>query len=337
MTKKNLVILFTVFAVVFTYITHRDKFLIPVKQTQILMDTVVTIKIYGNNKNYLENVLDKAFKLIKDLSIKINNYNKKGEIYKINKFAGIKPVKTDRVVIDFLKKSINLCKLTNANLDITIGQVLKLWGFASHHPHIPDKNKLKEALNLKGLNFIKIDEKNSTVFITKKGISIDVGAVAKGYIIDKGIEFLKSKNIKKGAINAGGDIRFLGFKDNNKIMWNVGIRDPFSSDDYKIIKKVKVGNWAIVTSGDYERYFIKNRKKYHHIINPFTGFPANKVHSVTVCAKNAFIADGLATAIFVMGKEYFIKNFYKKLKKIPFFRVIIISSKNDIYDSGYIH
>jgi thiamine biosynthesis lipoprotein len=335
MTKKNLVVVFIIIGVILTYIFHRDRFLVPVEKTEILMDTVVSVKIYGKDKNYLEDLIDNTFRVIRTLSIKINNYDKRGEIYKINYYAGIKPVKVDKVVIDFLKRSINLCKATGNYLDISIGTVLKLWGFATQHPNLPEKNQILNAIKLKGLDLIKIDEKNSTVFIVKKGISIDVGAVAKGYIIDKGIEYLKSKNIKKGVINAGGDIRFIGFKENKKVMWNVGIRNPFSENPSDIIKQLKVGNWAIVTSGDYERYFIKNGKKYHHIINPFTGYPARKVHSVTVCAENAFIADGLATAIFVMGKDLFLKDFYPKFKKISDFRAIIIVSENKIFDTGY--
>ncbi len=335
MTKKNLVLIFIIVGIITTYIFHRDRFLIPVQKTEILMDTVVTVKIYGKDKNYLEDLIDNTFRLLRRLSIKINNYNKNGEIYKINKYAGIKPVKVDKVIIDFLEKSMALCRSTGNYLDISIGAVLKLWGFATQHPHIPDKKALENALKLKGLQFIKIDKKNNTVFITKKGISIDVGAVAKGYIIDRGIEYLKSKKISKGVINAGGDIRFIGFKENRKVLWNVGIRNPFKNDEYNVIKTLKVGNWAVVTSGDYERFFIKNGIKYHHIINPFTGYPARGVHSVTVCANSAFIADGLATAIFVMGKKVFQKNFYSKFKKIPHFRVVIITSPNEIFDTNY--
>ncbi len=332
MLKKNLVLVFIVAGVIFTYLFHKEKFLIPSEKTEILMDTVVTVKVYGNNKKKLENIVNKAFEKMRKLSLILNNFDNRSEIFKINSNAGIKPVKVSAVTLDFLTESKRLCKKTGNFLDISIGSTLRLWGFASGHAHLPSEKSIEKSLELKGTDFILIDRDNSTVYICKKGVSIDVGAVAKGYIIDKAIEFLKSVGISKAVVNAGGDIRFIGLKSENTF-WRVGIRNPLSHDKSDIIKVVNAGDEAIVTSGDYERYFIKNGKIYHHIINPFTGYPARKVHSVTVIADKAFIADGLATAIFVMGEKLFFEKYYKKFKNIKDFRVIIIKGDNVIIDS----
>ncbi len=290
------------------------------EETQILMDTVVTVKIYGNNREKLDNIVTECFRFMNSLVQKLSNYILDSEISKINKNAGIEPVKVDKIVIEFLKKSINLCKLTDGYLDITIGKLINLWGFPSGHPQLPEHEKIKEALKYKGLNEIVIDEKKNTVFIKKKGILIDVGAVAKGFIVDKAIEFLKKKGIKRGVINSGGDLRFIGLKEKGKY-WVVGIKNPFTEKPNDYIKTVKVGNWAIATSGDYERYFIKDGKRYCHILNPFTGYPSRFYRSVTVEAENTFLADGLATAIFVMGDKY--KEILKNVK-IKHFKVIVI-------------
>ncbi len=333
MYRKNILVIVIVVGIIFTYLFHKEKFLIPVSRTQILMDTVVTVKVYGNDRKYLETILDEVFSKIKNLSELLNNYNKKSEIHKINANAGIAPVKVSSVTIDFLLKSKALCLQTDGYLDITIGNTLNLWGFATDTPHVPEESDLKESLKYKGLNLIKIDKNNSTVFILKKNVDIDVGAVAKGYIIDKVVEFLQSKKIVKAVVNAGGDIRFVGFKDKGK-SWRVGIRNPLSNNESSVIKVINIGDWSVVTSGDYERYFIKNGKRYHHIINPFTGFPANKVHSVTVTAENAFLADGIATAVFVMGDELFFNKYYNIFSKTKHFRVIIIKDNNTIVDSA---
>ena len=315
---KNIIILLIIIFATLFYFFQRNK--IYSEETQILMDTVVTVKIYGKNKEKLDSIVTECFRYMNSLVHKLSNYIPDSEILKINKNAGIRPVKVDKIVIEFLKKSIDLCKLTHGYLDITIGKLIDLWGFPSGHPDLPAPEKIKDALRYKGLNEIVIDEKQNTVFIRKKGILIDVGAVAKGFIVDKAIKFLKKKGIKKGVINAGGDLRFIGLKEKNKY-WIVGIKNPFSEkiDDY--IKTVKIGAWAIATSGDYERFFIKNGKRYCHILNPFTGYPSRFYRSVTVEAENTFFADGLATAIFVMGDKY--KEILKNIK-IKHFKVIVI-------------
>jgi len=322
MKFKNFLILIIILSSTLFYFFEKNKIkdTIFADESQILMDTVVEIKIYGNNKEYLNKLLSDCFRYMKNLENKLSNYIPDSEISKINKNAGIKPVKVDKTVIEFLKKSINLCKNTRNYLDITIGRLINLWGFPQGNPHLPDEKEIKNALKYKGIEKIIINDKNSTVFIKEKGILIDVGAVAKGFIVDKAIEYLKEKGIKKGVINAGGDLRFIGLKEKGKY-WIVGIKNPFNDNPDDYIKKVKIGNWAIATSGDYERYFIKNGKRYCHILNPFTGYPPRFYRSVTVEAETAFLADGLATAIFVMGDKY--KKFLKNIK-IAHFKVITI-------------
>ena len=321
--KNFFIFAIIIFSTLFYYYEKRElSNRVSVTETQILMDTVVEIKIFGNDKEKLYDIANKCFKYMKKLENKLSNYIPESEISKINQNAGIKPVKVDKIVIEFLKESINLCKTTKGYLDITIGKLINLWGFPSGHPHLPEIKKIKEAIKDKGLDKIEIDEKNSTVFIKKKGILIDVGAVAKGFIVDRAIDFLIRNGIKKGVINAGGDLRFIGYKGKGKY-WIVGIKNPFSNKPDDFIKTVKVGNWAIATSGDYERYFIKDGKRYCHILNPFTGYPADYYKSVTVEADKAIIADGLATAIFVMGDKY-----KKILENVRFkhFKVYVIKN-----------
>ncbi len=323
---KNFIIFSLIIIATAFYFLVKSKIhpLISSSSTQILMDTVVTVKIYGKNRSKLDSIIDDTFRYMRKLEKKLSNYIDSSEISKINKNAGIKPVKVSALTIDFLKKSIKLCKMSGGYLDITIGRLINLWGFPSGHPHLPDKKDIKEALKYKGLDLIKINSKKNTVFIEKKGVKIDVGAVAKGYIVDKAIEFLKKKGIKKGVINAGGDLRFIGFKDHHKY-WVVGIKNPDLESKQEIIKTVKVGNWAIATSGDYERYFIYKGKRYCHILNPFTGYSADYFRSVTVEADTALNSDAIATAIFAMGKNY--KKYLKNFKSIKHFKIYLIKNK----------
>jgi thiamine biosynthesis lipoprotein len=138
---------------------------------------------------------------------------------------------------------------------------------------------------------------NGKIKFAKRGMGIDLGGIAKGYAVDAAIRVLKEKNVESAMVNAGGDIYVLGRKHGKP--WRIGIRHPRRGGE--ILGIVEVEDKAIVTSGDYERYFFSEGKRYHHILNPKTGYPANECQSVTIVAKKATIADGLATGVFVLG------------------------------------
>ena len=143
---------------------------------------------------------------------------------------------------------------------------------------------------------IILDKKDQTVKFKRKGMAINLGGVAKGYALDRAIKVLKERKVKEALINAGGDIKIMGKRD-----WKIGLQHPRKEDE--VLAVIKLKDQAIATSGDYQRYFIKKGKRYHHIINPETGYPANKCMSVTIIGPNAIQTDILATGVFILGPE----------------------------------
>ncbi len=270
------------------------------RKTTILMDTIVTITVVSDSRLAAEEAIEHVFKELKRLEDSFNFYSEESELSMINRNAGIRPVKVSEDMMDILKKAIYVSQLTGGAFDITTGPITRLWDF--HKKDIPDERKIREALRLVGYKNIIINERNSTVFLKKKGMLIDLGGIAKGYGADRAIEILKAKGMKAALVAIAGDIRAYGFK-NNGSPWIIGIRAPRGKGDDDLIATLPLKDSAISTSGDYERFFIKDGKRYHHILNPVTGYPADSTGGVSVIADAGYLTDSLATGVFVLGPE----------------------------------
>jgi thiamine biosynthesis lipoprotein len=278
------------------------------------MNTVVEINFNSNSKNE-EAFIDSLFDLIKKYDRILSYYEKNSELQKLNNS------KKDTIYInnDFyqmLKMSKYLYDLSEGHFDTTIGTLTDLWNFEK--AIVPDSSQINEAKKYVGFNKIKFSQ-NELIKINK--MKLNFGAIAKGYIIDRVYDKINSnKNIINGFINAGGDIRLF---DKGNTQQLIGIQHP--RDRKKVIAEIKVNNKSVVTSGDYERFFIKNGVRYHHIIDPFTGKPSRNCISVTVIADNAFLADGLSTVCFLMSP----KKAVALVNKLPNTEVLIYYIKND--------
>ncbi len=270
------------------------------KKTSILMDTVVSITVVSDSREKAESVIEEAFSEIKRLEGLINFYSDKSEISMINKNAGVKPVKVSHETLDVIKKAVYISEITDGAFDITVGPLVRLWDF--HKKIKPDDIKIKEAKRHVGYRDIIIDEIDSTVYLRRKGMYIDPGGIVKGYTADIVVEILKRRGIKAGLVAVAGDIKAFGRKPDGSL-WRVGVRNPRSKDSDDLIATIELNDKAISTSGDYERYFIIDGKRYHHILNPETGYPEDDSVSVTVISEDGFIADGLSTGFFVLGPE----------------------------------
>jgi thiamine biosynthesis lipoprotein len=188
-----------------------------------------------------------------------------------------------------------------AALDITVAPIVNAWGICSDDPRIPSANEINDLLPFINYNDVLIDEENSTVMLQREGQKIDLGGIAKGYIGDLAIDIYKEYGITSAFINLGGNVVVLGNKPDGS-SWKVGVQDP-RGDTSDIIGYVEVCDQAVVTSGDYQRYFIEDGKRYCHIIDPTTGYPIdNDLMSVTVITSSSADADGLAKAI-VLGLD----------------------------------
>lgn len=249
-------------------------------------------------------VFEKIENTIRDVEYKmsINDKNAKSEVDKINEKAGIEFVKVSKDTFDLIEKGIKYTKETNENLDISIGSVVELWSIGFEEANVPNEDKIKKTLDLVDINKIELDKNNNSVMLKQKGMMIDLGAVAKGYVGEKIKSIILDSGYNHGILNIGGNILCIGEKfDSNP--YKVGIRDgKKEKSDY--IGIVEIVDKSVVTSGIYERNFTQNGKMYHHILDRKTGYPVeNNLQGISIISDDSTYCDALSTAVFSMGLE----------------------------------
>lgn len=278
-------------------------------------DTVYQQTEFGYDHDLMAEHYTKAvsmFSSFNDLFDIYNEYEGIGNLMTINANAGIAPVETDQRIIDMLKEAKMFYEISGGAFDITIGSLLHVWheyrdrGIALNQQDtkapIPSDEELKEAAEKCGWDKVVIDEENKTVFITEKGVSLDVGGIAKGYAAEAIGQFMETQDVVYATINAGRNIRTVHSKADGK-PWSIGITDP--SDGNSLYCAVEMdGSGSFVTSGDYERYYIgEDGGIYHHIIDPKTLKPADYYHSVSIITPDSGAADCLSTTLFTLSIE----------------------------------
>ena len=286
------------------------------------MGTYVNIIIYADKDSNYQKVLDSGFAKIDEISKIASNYDPESSVTKLNKNGFIENAPVELVDIIRLSKDYN--KVTMGAFDITIDPILTLWaeGLWEKSKEV-QQQKILEALNFVGSDKISIN--GSNIKFEKEGMSVTLGGIAKGYIVDKVIETLKSQGINNALVNAGGDIATLGAKPDGEL-WNVSLENPDNTSE-KIVEFALAGK-SIATSGNYYRYF-DPKKETAHIIDPRTGYTADKCISATIIAENATIADILATSVFVLGPQEGI-NLVDSLDNVE---ALIIDSERNIFKS----
>jgi len=275
------------------------------RKNRVLMNTVVTITVVTATENAADRAIENAFLKIEDIEKKVNFHSPASDIALINKSAGIAEVKVSPDTITLLDNALFVSEKTQGAFDITIGPVTRLYNFFTQQK--PEDLTLNNTLPLVNYRDVLIDKNNSTAYLRNRGMLIDPGGIAKGYAADRAVEILRQQGIVSGIVAIAGDIRAFGMKPDGK-PWKVGIRNPRAKgteDD--IMATTELTNAAISTSGDYERFFISNGKRYHHILSPKTGRPADRCRSVTVIAPEGYLADSFSTGIFILGPEKGIK------------------------------
>jgi len=256
------------------------------------MDTVIDLKIYSDNGVA---VLDKAINEISRLEKLFDRGSENSDIYKINQN---KSTKVSSDTVEIISKALTISQETNGAFDITLAPVIDLWGFYGNKFNVPSNDKLKSTLSNVGYKNVQI--KDDMISIPKNA-SVDFGGIGKGYASDKVVELLKENGIKSAIISLGGNVYAIGKKPNNSL-WVIGIANP--NNPAQPIGKLLISNKAVITSGNYQRYFEQDGITYHHIINPKTGKSADSsLESVTIIADSGTRADGLSTALFVMGLD----------------------------------
>ena len=304
MNKKKLpLILVIVTIIIFSiFLSIRNKKEDKYSNTYYNLGTINEITLYDITKNDGDRILKECESILKDIDNKMSRQITSSEINEINNQAGKSYVKVSDDTYYVIKESIDFSNISNDTFDISVGPIVDLWGIGTEDAKIPSHEEIKDALSLVNYRNIILDDENKSVKLANKNMEIDLGGIAKGYAADKIYEYLKEEKLKSALINLGGNIYVLGNKENNQ-PFSIGIQDP-TKPRGNSIGDIKVSNKSIVTSGIYERYFEKNNKIYHHMLDPHTGYPFdNNLSSVTIISDKSIICDALSTTTFGLGIE----------------------------------
>ncbi|CAH0335839.1 FAD:protein FMN transferase [Flavobacterium sp. CECT 9288] len=273
-------------------IIHKRKLFMlgsPFEVTAVAKDTI-SANVY----------IDLAIAESKRIENLISDWIPTTQISQVNKNAGIKPVKVDKEVFELVERAIKISKLTNGAFDISYASMDKIWKFDGTMKVMPTEEAIKKSVEKIGYQNIILDPKEQTIFLKLEGMKLGLGGIGQGYIADKIKSLLFSKGCLSGIINVSGDINAWGKQPDGK-PWTVGIVNPVNRN--KIFATFPLTDSAVETSGNYEKFVVFNGKRYSHIIDPRTGYPATGIVSVSVFAKQTEIADALATGIFVLGVD----------------------------------
>lgn len=300
----------------------------PVETQTYAMNTIISQKIYDGGETG-KKAAGEVNEKIKEIENQLSLYIDGSDIDLINKNSGLSPVKVNDFTFDLIKTAKELSEKSEGVFDVTIAPLTLLWGVTSDNPKVPSKAEIDQVLPLVDYNNIILDEAEKTVFLSKKGMSLDLGGIAKGYIAESIKEIYDNNGIASATVSLGGNIYTHGFKpDGSEFI--LGIRNPRSGNSSSYMGTLKSSEGDVVaTTGAYERYFVEDGKTHSHILDLKTGYPVESdLLSVTVIAKDGGLADYLSTTLFIAGKE----NISKYLNHKDF-SVIVIDSDNEVYIS----
>lgn len=268
--------------------------------SQQLMGTTVSLQLLTENPQAVAAV----FNTIKALETRLTVNRPHSEVMSINHAAGKHAVVVSELVFDLIKQAKQASLLPNSSFNLAIGPLVKLWKIGFNGHRVPDAQSINEKRRLIDPNLIELNQHNHSVYLAKKGMEIDLGAIAKGYIADIIKLVLAQHNIHHAIINCGGNVLTIGsspFTPNQH--WQVGLKKPFASAT-SLLGIIQVQDKSVVTSGIYERYFVQDDQIYHHIINPATGYPLNnELDSITIISTNSLTGDIFSTIMYGLGCE----------------------------------
>lgn len=292
-----------------------------VKQIIPAMGTIVEIQLPEGDEKANADAFKAAFDEVRRIESLFTDYNDSSAIGSFNEIdSGL--AKVDPEVISLVKKAIELSDKTEGAFDITLGNIMRLWGFKDASMHLPAKDSVMIALKESGIDNIKLI--GDSLIVKKNRVHLDLSGIAKGYAVDRAFAILEKIQVPNFLINAGGEIRAKGEG------WKTGVQNPFNENE--VVEIVYPGKMALATSGDYENFFEVDGKKYCHLFDPKTGFPASEVSSVTIIAGDVTTADALATALFVLGLE----KSKELIKKFPGCEYLIIDKNGKKhYSTGF--
>ena len=293
------------------------------KAEQAIMGTAIHVELWHTDKKIAEKNIQRVFNEMHRIDALMSPFKKDSEISLINRQAAFHPIQISTELFDLIQHSLKISKLSKGAFDITFSSIGRFYDY---------RNKIKPtetelAANLKKINYkkIKLNKKNKTILFTIKGIKIDLGGIAKGHAVDNAIKILQQHGITQAMVSAGGDTRIIGDKGGRP--WYVGIRHPRDKNKSAVV--LPLSQTAISTSGDYERYFIKDNVRHHHIIKPSTGDSARELRSVSILGSDSTTVDALSTTVFILG----LNKGMKLISDLPNTEAIIIDNNGRMHYS----
>jgi FAD:protein FMN transferase len=269
-----------------------------VDEARPLMGTVVDIAAEGPDAEALRAAVGDAYREMARLSDMMNHFDPASVVSAINAGAGTRAVPVAPELMEVLKMARRMSERSGGAFDITVGS-LSGWRFRPGEARMPSREEISAQLGKVDYRKLGLDERAGTAFLAERGMRIDLGGIAKLYILHAGMRVLERRGVTRAMVNGGGDVEVTG-PDGGR-SWRVGVRDPRAPE--RLLGVVELQRGFVVSSGDYERYFIKDGKRYHHILDPRTGFPSTGPRGVTLVARDMEAVNGLSLAVMVLGTE----------------------------------
>lgn len=295
-----------------------------ITKTDFFLDTFVSVTIYGESDELL---LKKSFERINVLDDKLTAFKEDSDLWLIKENAGIKPIKVSEDTFSIVEKSLEYSSLSQGKFDVTINPLVLLWGIhGSEVKDPPGEDEIYAVLSKIDFEKIELDKEQKTIYLKEAGMSLNLGAIAKGYIADEMMKILKEEEVEHALINLGGNVLSMGGKDKDT-PFGIGVEDPRNPGE-GYLGVISMDSGSVVTSGNYQRYFTDLQgKKYHHILDPDTGYPADTgINQVTVITEKSIDADALSTMFFLLGVE----EGMKLIDGLDDVEVIFVTDTNEI-------
>ncbi len=297
------ILLFTLLLLFFIY-SDRIPGRLPgdIEENRFLLDTVISIKLYQSNRN---DILDEAFTLIELYENQLSRHKSSSEISRINDAGAGIPTSVSDTTRELIETALKYAELSRGSFDPTVAPLVDLWGIGSENPRIPEETEITEVLPLVDYSSVVIDDDAGTVLLGKKGMALDLGGIAKGWIADRVGEFLIRNGEEHFLINLGGNVLVHGGKPGKKgsSAFKIGVQNPFEKRGLYLGFFI-LDEGSVVSSGIYERYFESGGVRYHHILSTQDGFPVeNRLAAVTILSKRSVDGDALSTTVFALGLD----------------------------------
>jgi thiamine biosynthesis lipoprotein len=294
-----------------------------VSREEAIMGTRIAVELWATDHAQGDALITRVMDEMRRVDELMSTYKPTSQVSRVNAEAATHPVVVEEDLFGLLQTALDFSRITEGAFDITYASVGYMYDYRRHIK--PTDAQIARALPAISYKHVILDPATHSVSFTQPGVRIDLGGIAKGWAVDRGIEILRAAGVERAFVTAGGDTRIIG--DRFGKPWMVGIRDP--RQDGKVIARIPLVDAALSTSGDYERFFEEGGVRYHHILSPATGKPASAVRSVTVIGPTATRTDGLSKTIFVLG----IKEGMRVLDALGDVDVIAVDKDEQIYYS----